>query len=72
VALDLLADNSCRVVDIDTPLQPPTASGVASSEPSADQISLLADMGFTAAQAYKALRETVSEIVSTQLIFVER
>jgi len=40
--------------DIDAPIQ---ASGK-SPEPSADQVSMLADMGFTSAQARKALRET--------------
>ncbi|OCH88833.1 ubiquitin carboxyl-terminal hydrolase 14 [Obba rivulosa] len=43
--------------DIDTPIQPQGGSGGA-PEPSADQISMLADMGFTHAQARKALRET--------------
>jgi len=47
-------------VDIDAPLQPPSggsAGGV--SEPDPDQVAMLADMGFTSAQARKALRETV-------------
>ncbi|KAJ7632934.1 hypothetical protein FB45DRAFT_913923 [Roridomyces roridus] len=42
--------------DIDAPLAP--QGGSAASEPSADQIAMLADMGFTSAQARKALRET--------------
>jgi uncharacterized UBP type Zn finger protein len=49
--------------DIDDPIQP-TASNpstaAASNEPSADQISMVSEMGFTPAQARKALRETVS------------
>ncbi|KAH8091347.1 ubiquitin carboxyl-terminal hydrolase 14 [Cristinia sonorae] len=43
--------------DIDAPIQLAGAPS-GSSEPSAEQISMLADMGFTAAQAKKALRET--------------
>ena len=47
-------------LDIDDPL--PTAGGAATSkpEPSPEQIDMLVDMGFTLAQARKALRETVS------------
>ncbi|BEJ00479.1 hypothetical protein CcaverHIS631_0503360 [Cutaneotrichosporon cavernicola] len=43
--------------DIDDPIQP---AGVAASrpEPTAEQISMLSEMGFTHAQARKALRET--------------
>ena len=41
---------------IDDPIQP---SGPSVPEPSADQIGLLTDMGFTRAQARKALLETV-------------
>ncbi|CAK9781692.1 ubiquitinyl hydrolase [Cutaneotrichosporon oleaginosum] len=43
--------------DIDTPIKP---AGTAASgpEPSAEQISMLSEMGFTPAQARKALRET--------------
>ncbi|KAJ9102418.1 hypothetical protein QFC21_002818 [Naganishia friedmannii] len=46
--------------DIDAPLQVtnPASSGSAGPEPSAEQVSMLADMGFTQAQAKKALRET--------------
>lgn len=48
------------LLDIDDPL-PATASNDASnSGPSEDQISTLQDMGFSAAQAKKALSETVS------------
>ncbi|KLO19657.1 ubiquitinyl hydrolase [Schizopora paradoxa] len=43
--------------DIDAPIQTTSSSGGA-PEPSAEQVSMLADMGFTAAQAKKALRET--------------
>ncbi|CAK5277562.1 unnamed protein product [Mycena citricolor] len=47
--------------DIDTPIQ---SDGPSSSapEPSADQILMLADMGFTSAQAKKALRETSGNV----------
>jgi len=45
--------------DIDSPIQA-SASGSAGSEPDAGQVAMLADMGFTNAQARKALRETVS------------
>lgn len=48
------------ILDIDDPL-PATDSSSATSGPSEDQISTLQDMGFSAAQAKKALRETVSE-----------
>ncbi|KAF7974371.1 hypothetical protein HWV62_12338 [Athelia sp. TMB] len=45
--------------DIDDPIQVPSAGGAASGpEPSAEQVAMLADMGFTSAQAKKALRET--------------
>lgn len=42
--------------DIDDPIVGGAATST--SEPSADQISMLSDMGFTSAQAKKALRET--------------
>lgn len=46
--------------DIDDPIPAATgSSGAGGAEPSEDQISMLADMGFTAKQARKALRETV-------------
>ncbi|KAI0055329.1 ubiquitin carboxyl-terminal hydrolase 14 [Artomyces pyxidatus] len=44
--------------DIDTPIVVSPAGGSNAAEPSAEQISMLADMGFTHAQARKALRET--------------
>lgn len=44
--------------DIDDPIQPQVAGGPV-TEPSPEQIGMLADMGFTAAQGKKALRETV-------------
>ena len=56
---------SFMVVDIDDPI-PTSGSATASagtgagSEPSAEQVSMLVDMGFTPAQGRKALRETVS------------
>ncbi|KAJ7074130.1 hypothetical protein C8F01DRAFT_1099340 [Mycena amicta] len=43
--------------DIDAPLQAASGGG-GESEPSPEQISMLTDMGFNAAQARKALRET--------------
>ncbi|KAL1706044.1 hypothetical protein EV121DRAFT_257779 [Schizophyllum commune] len=43
--------------DIDDPIQPSGGAGGA-AEPSAEQVAMLADMGFTPAQAKKALRET--------------
>lgn len=46
--------------DIDDPIQLSALTSSSSvPEPSADQIGLLADMGFTHAQARKALLETV-------------
>ncbi|KAJ7709528.1 hypothetical protein B0H17DRAFT_228731 [Mycena rosella] len=45
--------------DIDAPIPPQSGGSAAGGpEPTADQIAMLADMGFTAAQARKALRET--------------
>ncbi|EIW65364.1 ubiquitinyl hydrolase [Trametes versicolor FP-101664 SS1] len=45
--------------DIDAPIELPSAGGGGGgSEPSSEQVSMLADMGFTPAQARKALRET--------------
>lgn len=47
--------------DIDDPIQLTAAGNTSSgSEPSQEQIAMLADMGFTSAQARKALRETGS------------
>lgn len=47
------------LTDIDDPI---ISSGGAPSipEPSVEQVNMLCDMGFTSAQAKKALRETVS------------
>lgn len=49
-------------VDIDAPIQLSAYSSGGSSvaEPSEEQVSMLSDMGFTPAQARKALRGTVS------------
>ena len=50
-------------IDIDDPIQISSPSGAAANsapEPNPEQIATLADMGFTNAQARKALRETVS------------
>lgn len=46
------------ITDIDAPLVAPSAAG-GKPEPPAEQVAMLADMGFTSAQARKALRETV-------------
>jgi ubiquitin carboxyl-terminal hydrolase 5/13 len=44
--------------DIDTPIA--TSGGAPSNEPSADQIALIVDMGFSPNQARKALKQAVS------------
>lgn len=54
-----LCDGAHSRKDIDEPMQLSVASGGSPPEPSPEQISMLSDMGFTAAQARKALRETV-------------
>ena len=47
-------------LDIDEPIQAAqSAATVEGPEPSPDQIAMLSDMGFTAAQVRKALRRTV-------------
>lgn len=57
-------------VDIDDPL--PVASNSASgNEPSPDQISTLQDMGFSEAQAKKALRETVSDRPPAWVVLIQ-
>ncbi|KAJ3935880.1 MAG: ubiquitin carboxyl-terminal hydrolase 14 [Lentinula lateritia] len=48
--------------DIDEPIQPVTSSPMLGPEPLAEQISMLSDMGFTSAQAKKALRETGNDM----------
>lgn len=59
------------ILDIDDPLPAATASNTGlSSEPSEDQISTLQDMGFSAAQAKKALRETVSNIIYMYIYYM--
>ena len=51
-----------KLLDIDDPIQVSSSTGPKSGpEPSPEQIAMLADMGFTSAQARKALRETVRE-----------
>ena len=52
------------VPDIDDPLPAPTAPGTSASagEPSDDQIAEITQMGFSAGQARKALRETVRSL----------
>lgn len=63
------AADICYCSDIDDPI-PATGGGSGGApEPSAEQISMLADMGFTAAQARKALRETVSTVCYEHLSF---
>jgi ubiquitin carboxyl-terminal hydrolase 5/13 len=50
-------------VDIDDPIQVSSSSSPDNApEPNPEQIAMLADMGFTSAQARKALRATVREI----------
>ncbi|KAJ7481259.1 hypothetical protein B0H11DRAFT_2024866 [Mycena galericulata] len=44
--------------DIDAPIPSQSGGMAAAPEPTADQIAMLSDMGFTPAQARKALRET--------------
>lgn len=51
--------------DIDAPLPTP-GTGAASTEPSDDQIAMISDMGFTAAQARKALRQSVSKTLAQE------
>lgn len=46
------------MLDIDDPIVQ-TARGGGGAEPSPEQIGMLAEMGFSPAQARKALRETV-------------
>lgn len=54
-----IAELNPLTTDIDAPIQ--AGGGAAKGpEPSPDQIAMIADMGFTSAQARKALRETVS------------
>lgn len=49
--------------DIDDPIEAAAAGGAASGpEPPQEQVAMLADMGFSSAQATKALRETVGYI----------
>lgn len=45
-------------LDIDSPIVATSTSSTASDEPSAEQIAMIADMGFNTAQARKALRQT--------------
>ena len=58
ISVDWLAN-----VDIDAPIQVSSTSiSNSGPEPSPGQIDMLADMGFTSAQARKALRETVRDL----------
>jgi hypothetical protein len=54
--VDLDLDLRASPVDIDEPIQ---TGGGAGPEPSPEIVSMLSEMGFTAAQARKALKETV-------------
>ena len=57
-------------VDIDDPIQVSSSTGPKSGpEPSPEQIAMLSDMGFTSAQARKALRETVRELFWSSMTF---
>jgi ubiquitin carboxyl-terminal hydrolase 5/13 len=49
-------------VDIDDPIEASPTGPNSGPEPNPEQIAMLADMGFTSAQARKALRETVREL----------
>ena len=52
--------------DIDSPIQfSAAATGGTGPEPNPEQVAMLADMGFSSAQARKALRETVSHDISS-------
>ncbi|KAL0069328.1 ubiquitin C-terminal hydrolase Ubp14 [Marasmius tenuissimus] len=48
--------------DIDDPIQPAPGGSGGATEPSSDQVSMLADMGFTHTQAKKALKETSGNV----------
>lgn len=54
------------VLDIDAPIPAQSGGGAAAAapEPTPDQIAMLSDMGFTPAQARKALRETVIHLAT--------
>lgn len=59
------------MLDIDDPLpETNTAAANSSRVPTEDQIATLQDMGFTAGQAKKALRETVSSLNYIQKKFI--
>ena len=47
------------MLDIDDPIVQTERGGGGGAEPSPEQIGMLAEMGFSPAQARKALRETV-------------
>jgi hypothetical protein len=56
-------------VDIDDPIEALSLSPKGGPEPNPEQVAMLADMGFTSAQARKALRETVREKKKLCLVF---
>jgi ubiquitin carboxyl-terminal hydrolase 5/13 len=55
----LLASHTSGQLDIDDPIQSAGTSQKSAYMPSEEQVVMLAEMGFTSAQARKALRETV-------------
>ena len=58
-------------VDIDDPIEASSPTGPNNSpEPNPEQIAMLADIGFTSAQARKALRETVRELSWSSMTFL--
>ena len=65
----ILMTLSLCVLDIDTPIVQTTRDGGA--EPSPEQIGLLADMGFSPAQARKALRETVCGLNAVHVLLTD-
>lgn len=69
--IELILTPVC-VIDIDDPIQPaaiPSAAGSSATEPSADKIAMIGDMGFSPAQARKALKQAVRDYLCyTQLI----
>ena len=62
---------ACVILDIDDPIVV-NKSGGGGAEPPAAQVSMLIEMGFTSAQAKKALRETVCSSFTLPLSFPVR
>ena len=62
-------DSNLFDLDIDSPSQPSApAAGKVGLEPDHDQVAMLSDMGFTSAQARKALRETASSLYISSIL----